>query len=389
MMSQRTLHALTLCVFPSLLAASGPITHLQTSDHFAGYAGTRTVPASVAALWLTWAETDIPGSQLLRRYGVKTMLYTDPNRAMRGDADFTSDESAFAHDCMGQRIMAHMRGQYLMDPHSQALLATWKSHVTRYTAEGHFDAVFEDDADTVAYANAQPCNFEPQDWLHATIAMQRALGYPIIYNGLSNFSDRSVSISIGLNETAIGGLMEECYSTASPPFKTSGDRWLVAEATELQMVAERKLFFCYDNDTTDAAHAIDRRLYVLGSFLLSYDPGLSVLWEYYQGPSHFHVMPEVQLVPLRPQLEPRSIDDLRTPSGVYVRAYGDCYLAGRSQGPCTVAVNPDSSPHPLYLRGLHRTLQLSGGGILDGGAVRISATAPPSSLAAFSAIVAF
>jgi hypothetical protein len=318
------------------------------------------------------------------------MLYTDPNRVMKGDADFPQDEAAFAHDCGGARIeAAHRAGQYLTDPHSSALLRVWKNHVRRYVAAGNYDAVFEDDANTVAYSTGQPCRFDPQDWLAATVALQRALAFPVIYNGLNNFSDRTVSISIGLNRSAIGGMMEECYGSSPSQPETSGDQWFVAEKTELRMAQDRKLFFCYDNDTEPAAAAIQPRLFVLASFLLAYDPSTSILWEYFQGPSHFHVMPEVQLVPLEPRSAIRSVDQMRTASGLYERSYEACYLGGRLQGPCIVAVNPDRSAHPLALPGYRRTLVLSGAGILDGGTVRITAPAPPRELAPSSGVIAF
>ena len=383
------MRALALFLLPASIGATAPA-HLLTGDHFGGYSGTHTVAADVAAQWLTWAETDFAGSRLLQRYGVKTMLYTDPNRVMKGDADFPSDESAFAHDCSGSRIeSAHRAGQFVADPHAASLAAVWKSHVRRYVAEGHYDAVFEDDADTVRYSTGQPCRFDAIDWLRATIAMQGSLGFPIIYNGLNDFSDRTVSISVALNQTAIGGMMEECYGSSPGLPRTSGDSWYVAEQTELRMSAERKLFFCYDNDTEPAAGAAASRLYVLGSFLLTYDAATSALWEYFQGPSHFHVMPEVQLVPLGPIESPRSIDDLRVPTGLFERRYRSCYLARRNQGPCAVVVNPDSSPHELPLNGYRRTLRISGAGILDGGTVRITQQAPPSELDGLSAVVAF
>jgi hypothetical protein len=380
---------LSLCALLPLLGVAAPL-HLQTADHFAGYAGTRVVPPKVAAQWLTWAETDFAGSHALRRYGVKTMLYTDPNRVMKGDADFPNDDSAYARDCGNTPIQTARRpGQFLTDPRSRVVLATWRGHVARYMREGGYDAVFEDDANTVEYSTARPCNFDAQSWLRATIAMQAALGFPIIYNGLNNFSDRTVSLTIGLNQTALGGMMEECYGSSPSLPKLSGDRWYVAEQTELEMAAQRKLFFCYDNDTEQAAGAVEARMYVLASFLLTYDSATSVLWEYFQGPSHFHVMPEVQLVPLQPLTFPRSIDELRTTTGLYERRYRACYLAGREQGPCAIVVNSDPWPHDLDLRGYRRTLQINGAGIVDGGTVRVSAAAPPSELNGLSAVVAF
>jgi hypothetical protein len=371
------------------LLGAAVLVHVGTADYFAGYAGTRSVAAPVAARWLTWAQTDPATSPSLRALGVKTMLYTDPNRAMRGQQEFSQDESTFAHDCTGARIEANRSGQFLMDPRSPALLALWKRHMQRYTAAGRFDAIFADDANNLAYVRGRPCGSSEAQWLQATNAMQQALGYPVIYNGLSNFSDQTISATIGLNATAIGGMMEQCYGGSPAIPKTSGAQWIVTENTELRMVSERKLFFCYGNDTTQADRALDSRLYVYASFLLSCDPSLSVLWEYYQGESRFHVMPEVQVVALRPPKSVRSVDELRMPSGIYQRTFGACYLAGRKQGECAVAVNPDSQSHPLPLRGYRRIVQLSGGGVLDGGTVRIAAPGPPASLGALSAVIAF
>jgi hypothetical protein len=385
---EKIVRALAVCATVGLLAASPPA-HVATSDYFGGAAGTHLVDAATAARWLTWAETNIAGSQQLRPLGVKTLLYTDPNRALSRQPEFAAGESAFAHDCNGGRIEANRAGQYLMDPHSQALLAVWKGHVQRYTAAGQFDAVFEDDADNLEYLRGMPCRFSSDDWLQATNDMQRALGYPIVYNGLSVFSDQTVSPSIGLNATAIGGMMEQCYAVRPTVPKASGAHWIVTENTELRMGAEGRLFLCYGNDTSPAASALDGRLYVYASFLLGYDPSSSVLWEYYQGPSRFHVMPETQLVPLQPRTTPRSVADLRTASGTYQRAYAACYLAGQPQGPCVVAVNPDAQPHPLNLAGYARTLQISGGGVLDGGTARIAPPGAPATLGALSAVVAF
>lgn len=383
-----TTRALAACATVWLLAASPP-DHVATSDYFGGAAGTHLVDPSVAARWLTWAETDIADSLRLRGTDVKTLLYTDPNRAMNRQPEGRADESAFAHDCAGGRIEAYRAGQYLMDPHSQALLGVWRAHVQRYGRAGQFKAVFEDDADDIAYVRGMPCHYSPEDWLQATIAMQQAVGYPVVYNGLSNFSGEAVSPAIGLNASAVGGMMEQCYARSPAQPKTTGAHWVVTEDTELRMAAEGKLFFCYGNDTTPAESALDGRLYVYASFLLGYDPSSSVLWEYYQGPSRFHVMPETQLVPLQPPTTPRSVADLRTASGIYQRAYGACYLGGRLQGPCIVAVNPDAQAHPLNLAGYTRTLQISGGGVLDGGTARVAPPGAPGTLGALSAVVAF
>lgn len=378
---------IVLVASPCLVAVA---THLPTADYFSGYAGTRSVSPEAAARSLTWAETDISTSPRLRALGIKTILYTDPNRTMVGDADFTPDDSAYAHDCYGRRIMANRPGQFLMDPHSPVVRTVWRSHVTRYAAEGHFDAILNDDANNLLYAHGQPCNYQPMDWLQATNDLQQSLNYPVIYNALSTFTDRTVAMSIGLNRTAIGGMMEQCYAASPSQPRESGDSWYVAEATEIKMAQDHRFFFCYGNDTTNASLAIDSRLYVLASFLLTYNPSTSVLWEYYEGPSRFHVMPETGLVLLQPAQVIRSVSDLLRPSGVYERDYSECYLGGRGQGPCIVAVNPDAVSHKLALnRQYRRTLTLFGGGVADGGTARILPPGPPAELAPLSATIAF
>ena len=379
-------------VAPALAAAfvflGAAPAHVQTCDYFGGYAGTHLVAPEAGARWLTWAETNIPDSVKMRALGVKTLLYTDPNRQIAGEPLYTSDESTFAHDCGGNRITTNRSGQYLMDPHAPAMQRIWRGHVQSYAGEGHFDAVFNDDADNVEYIHGVPCNYNATDWLSATNALQRSLNYPIIYNGLSSFNDTQISQAIGLNPTSIGGAMEECYASSPSQPKQTGSKWIVAENTELRMQQERKFFFCYNNDTSPAAGSIGSRLYVYASFLLTYDPATSVLWEYYEGPTHFHVMPEVQLVPLDPVAGARTVADLNA-GGVYVRAFRSCYLAGRPAGPCAVAVNPDGDAHALSLQGYRRMLQIDGGGVLDGGSVRIVAFRPPAQLGPATAIVAF
>ena len=385
-MNARFLPLLALPATVCLLAAVP--THVQTSDYFGGYAGTHKVAPGVAARWLTWAQTNIADSVRIRPLGVKTMLYTDPNRQIAGEPLFTADESTFAHDCFGNRIAAQRAGQFLMNPDSAALAQLWKGHVDRYSAEGHFDAVFEDDANDIAYVRGMPCKYDAGAWLSATNAMQRSLDYPIIYNGLSNFTGKTISPAIGLNATAIGGMMEQCYAASSAQPKSSGTAWMVTEATELRMSRDGKLFFCYGNDTTPAGSATDGRIYAYASFLLTYDPASSVLWEYYQGPSAFHVMPETQLVALQPRKLPNDLDDLLR-NGVYERRYAECRLAGRSEGPCIVVVNPAQTAQPLSLPEFHRTLVLDGGGVLDGGSATIANAPPPATLGPLSAVIAF
>lgn len=363
--------------------------HVPTADYFAGYAGTKNVAPEIAARWLTWAEVGIPGSQQMRPLGVKTLLYTDPNRQMTGEPMYTPDESTFAHDCGGNRVPTRRAGQYVMDPRSQSMRGVWKNHVARYDGEGHFSAIFEDDANDLAYIASQPCNVDAKEWREATIAAQRNVGRPVVYNGLSLFDGHGVSKSIALNASAVGGMMEECYASSPTTPKVGDWQWAATEDTEIQMARARKYFFCYGNDTSPAESSTDNRLYVYASYLLTYDPHTSVLWEYYRTPSGFHVMPETQFVPLNPvRRTVRRASDLRNRDGVYVREYKNCYLAGRKAGKCAVVVNPDAVEHRISLRGFTHVLSLNGSGVVDGGTATLAGSSMPQSLPPLSAAIA-
>jgi hypothetical protein len=374
------------------LAGAAPY-HVQTAQYYSAYVGIPAVPLDTVGRWVTWAETDPQLANELSAVGIKTMIYTNPNRTLPGQPEYSNDESTFAHDCSGNRIATSIRGrpQYLMDPHSPDLAARWKSRITRYTGVAHIDAVFNDDAADVAYMPAQPCGYNAQDWIAATNAMQASLGIPVIYNGLGVFNGRNVSQSIALNATAIGGMAESCYGNARISHAIGGWKWRTMEQTELLMAKARKLFFCYVNDTGGAATLTNSRLYVYASFLLTYDPNTSILWEHYATQSNFHIMPEVALVPLDPKRrEISSIDDLRQPTGNYERVYQRCFLQGRYVGECLVAVNPDPAPHRLDdARFYQRSLQLSGAGIVDGGTATIVNGSVPAELGPLSAVIAF
>ena len=373
-----------------LLIAAVP-THVQTADYYAGYAGTKAVAPQDAARWLTWGETDVAGAQQLDPYHVKTLFYSNPYRILPGEPMFSSDEDTFAHDCGNSRIVTTQTihaNQYLMNPSSQRMVQAWRDFVQEHFREAHFDATMSDDAAGDVTISALPCGYTKKSWLDSEIEAQRAIGVPVVYNALSDFDGHGISKEIALNKTAAGGMMEECYSQLPPNTRSGGWRWYVTEQTELRMAQDRKYFFCYGRDVTPADQATESRLYTYASFLLTYDLKTSVLWEYYQTPTHAHVMPETQLVPLKPVRRINNVAQLRYRGGLYVREYRKCYIASRYAGACVAAVNPDDDPHDFNLRGYKRTLVLHGSGVFDGGTV--SADGPrPGSVAPHSAVIAF
>jgi hypothetical protein len=361
--------------------------HLLTADYFGGQAGTHVIPADRMASVTDWVETS-PHDTTTWRSGMHVMFYTDPNRQIENEPLWTQDEAAFAHDCSGSRVsrMYPSRGgngrqQFLMDPNSPAMRGVWRSYVQRYFNAGRFSAVFDDDAANLAYMDTSPCN--AGSWVQASVDAIRSLGYPVVYNGLEPaFGNDRISPAIALNKVSIGGMMEDCY--AERPRPPSGARWLTEEATELAMKRDGKLFFCYGNGIADAAASTDLRMYELASFLLTYDPQRSILWEHWATPSAVHVMPESAFVPIQPVRHVLDADDMRA-GGVYQREYYRCYLQGRLLGGCDVVVNPSNSSASVPSTRYHHALTISGSGIFDGGSVGIGPA--PQTLDATSAAI--
>lgn len=375
----------------ALLVGAAP-RHVLTADYWAGYAGTKRVPAAAAAQWLSWVETDPSDSLQIAPFGVKTLLYTNPNRVMPGDAMYTHDERVYAHDCTGMRARgdAKYKGMVLTDSGSATLASTWRYFIKRHLEIGHFDAVFDDEAVGAADAMDMPCGYEFDHWLRDHNVLIRTVGYPVVYNGLRDYYNQGVAREIALNQTAIGGMMEECYAQLASEPRVGGWKWLATENTELRMAADHKLFFCYGRDLTPADQAYAGRMYSYASYLLTYNPKSTVLWEYYKTPSGAHVMPESQLVAWNPVIRSVThIDQLRTVSGVYVREYRQCFITGKPVGSCAAIVNPDSSAHAVGLTSYHKTLALRGSGVFDGGTASIVNAPPPGMLQPLQSVIAF
>lgn len=376
----------------------GPIAqkHLLTADYLGGYYGSHSIAWSTAAHYLNWASTNQVDANAISGAGIKTMYYTNPNRTQSTDPMFTSDETTFAHDCNNNRITTTFNGitQYVMDVRSASLAKLYHDTIASKIAGAHFDAVFQDDDGLLgAYAiSPLPCNYTDSAWTSGSAAVGSAAPAPVIFNGLSSLNGHNVSASVPWvnNANTLGGNFEHCYSDDAQA-KQSAWMWQAVENTELAVAARKALFICMLRDTSDAATQTDARLYALASFLLTYDPGTSMLWEGFGTPSGFHVMPESQLVVLNPKTStPSDISGLLTSSGVYGREYSSCYIAGAFVGPCAVAVNSDPSlshafPYPQYTH----SLTISGSGIVDGGSIATNGPAAPTYMPATSAVIAF
>jgi hypothetical protein len=147
---------------------------------------------------------------------------------------------------------------------------------------------------------------------------------------------------------------------------------------------------CVLRDLNSASSETDPRIYTLASFLMTYNPSTSILWDQYATPSGFHVEPESQLVVLDPLVAaPSSVSALLQTGGTYGRQYKECFVAGQYVGPCAVVVNSNSTAAPFPFPQYTHTLVLSGSGVLDGGSVATNGPAPPLTLPGDEAAIVF
>jgi len=374
---------------------------LATWDAIGGQGGTNFVTPSMLLGWLDWALVPQNLTDQFRAVGVKTTLYTDPNRTRPGDFMYTSDETTFAHDCSGARIPVEPNpdpNTVLMDPHSQHLWQLWQQMVQQAVGNGYqYDMIYEDTADEMGKVLGVPCNFDQTDWTNQTNAMDSALGFPVTYNGLANTQALNTppgpSTSIGLNVSTVGGMAENCYVTynASPVVRQQW--WEAMENTEIAMAQQHKTFLCKGSSYDDAAANTWERIYQYASILMTYDPHNILVTSLFSDPLDFHVFPEVQFIALQPlTAEPTYVSQLLLPSGVYGREYKECFLKGQYVGACAVAVDdnsihmaPKAFPWPTKY---HRTLAVAGYDVLEGGSVSVSNVAPPSTMNSGTAVIA-
>lgn len=372
-------------------------THVLTADYLGAPYGTTAISWSAASPYLSWAQVSSANANAISAAGIKTQYYIDPNQtANNGDSMWSTNEAEFAHDCNGNRLSYSYDNatMYQMAIDNAALQSQFASVVSQATSGAHFDLVWEDGTGVLGTVplNAMPCNYSDAAWLQDGAALNGVSPKPVMFNGLGELNGQSPSQSLAYlsGPNTVGGNFEFCYSGTSNP-KISGWVWQATENTELQVAAQNKLFECQLRNTDSASTQTDARLFALASFFLTYNPATSILWEEFSTTSGLHVLPESQFVLLAPKVAaPASVTGLQQSGGSYAREYNQCYYAGKFVGSCAVVINPDTgTSHPFPFPQYTHTLVLSGGGVLDGGAVSTSGPAPPMSVPADSAIIAF
>lgn len=349
------------------------------------------------APYVDWTVVQPADNAPAQAAGIKTIMYSDPNRVFAPMPEYSNEESEYSHDCNSNRITIKgmKTATFLTEPSSSVLAGLWQQHVAFYNQIGNaqYTAVF-DDTPMVKSVSAQPCGYVQADWIAKQNAMNTALAYPVIFNGLANLANGPTLPSplMALLPTSAGGMMEGCYSSYAGQLLPELKQWHTFENTEIQVLAAGKLFICRGFDNTPDTQAQVQRMYMYGSFLLTYDPALAIISPKFKTVSQgFSIQPEDQLVALDPIIaQPATIDALNQSKNVYGRQYANCYYAGQYIGACASVVNSDRpiTPHTMPFAGVYQhTLVLSGGDILDGGTASTVGPAPPTTIPGSTAII--
>ena len=367
--------------------------HVLTADYLGGADGSNKVSASTAATVLSWVESSPENGTAYSAAGMKTMDYIDPFRQARTDPLFSSDSTTFSKTCGSSDISIAYSGTtlYLMNPGSYDLESKMNAWQASQKSVGHVDAFFYDDIDTL-YGTTSPCNMSQTTWDSENSSFIASSKYPVVFNGYAMHTDSASLIKVS---ATAGGVVEGCYATwsaPSPPY-TTGSAWVLDENLQLEAAAANKLYFCYNTGSQVGSSYTALRSYIYASFLLSYSPASSVLWETFTTSSDVHVFPETKIVPTEPLVSaPSAISSLESSTGVYVREYAACYLAGTNVGRCAAVVNSNASSSesmPTLKQSYSHTMAVSGAGTLDGGSVSVTGAKAPATIPAKTGYVLF
>jgi hypothetical protein len=334
---------------------------------------------------------------------MKTSVYTDTGRQLQVHDTLhpRAIEADFAYDCAGNRIVRLYNTKYgyqdLMDPHSVHLGRLWSDLIADLRTKGHYDYVFQDDADNVWGFPAIPCNYSQRDWDDAVSKLIASVSPVLIISSNVGYLDvgqplSAVAHGVNVNATNLFAyFFEGCYSlggTYHGSRNATDDIWIGTERTEIRLRQLGKRMVCSGNGGGG-------RLFTYASFLLTYSLTLDYYHTGFPGAAGISVFPEEQLVAQSPVVADASVTDtgsLLNSTGVYVREYSNCYFAQTPIGHCAMIVNPSSTQTHSYPTGLTYTyshsLAVSGGGVLNGGTASWTGASPPATLGPVSAIIA-
>ena len=391
---------------PGSGGSSGVPTHVMTADVLYTYGGTPTsVPLSSVAPYLTWVQTSAPYASEIRGAGLKVDVYMNYWRNYASDnpvVGYTDLKPGGAHapaeakTCSGSVIYdPTYGGGYEADARSAYALGHALVDAQFHESEfgGQYDALFTDDTGAL-WGIPTPCGYTDAVYKSATNSVSAHLGKTIFVNTLNAGTSVVSQVGYAAASNIIGAMCEGCYAYWNSvngkdvDLERTGSTWLDTENGEALMVADHKIFWDYARAIGNPVYETPLRMYAYASFLLTYSPSYAMLQESFQSAHVFPVMPETGLVPEDPLTTSTSASSYERAGGSYMREFGACYYRGADKGKCAVVVNPGTISVPVPTTAYGHSMELVGGGVLDGGYVEFSG-ARPSSLAPGTAAILF
>lgn len=182
---------------------------------------------------------------------------------------------------------------------------------------------------------------------------------------------------LGTSAQYVGAVLENAIVDAGT-FRTAMYEKTLNEMASVE--ARGKKFVLLDTGDAPAGSAdqIAQRIVTTAVAWLGFRPGQTVVWPDLEYNTHnLAVWPEDELYPTRPlQSMSNDASPIAVAPGVWRREFRACYDDGRSIGPCAALLNANGAPQTVRREWLHASFRhvvtLSGGDVLDGGAVSLA-----------------
>lgn len=406
--------------------SSGIPRHVLTLAYYGAGHQAEDVPASWMAAHVDFTEQSEYYPNLSRAFhkagGRYTVLYVDPIFQYHCDGSPPSGkcsdqlssagpESAWYHSegsiAAASRIYKRA-GDFgyanAINQGSPAAQAHFKTVTRRYVDEGGYDFLFCDDTvDSLSPQRTSPFynwNAQPFEEGGSNESLRLHVDQMINSGAAPCITNNGTTAYVGTkypDANVAGTAREECFADFSP-YAIDGKDTLTApgnntwtqvenDILSVLLLHHQKYYFCFGEYYGGASHP-DVRLYYLASWWLSYDPSWSVAVPKITSPPDPHgyeveVYPEYGIVPRNPVQSATTpdVNQLRTPTGAYVREFATCYQDGAPIGGCAAVVNPSATATvsmPPMTRAYKSSLVVNGASWYMGGTATWTGSVPAS-----------
>jgi hypothetical protein len=397
--------------------------HVQTWYYYGLVGVNEHVPPQIMARYADFIEDGDHGEFAARfkaAGGRYTAAYADPAYVPYCDPPFTppagackseyshfiADESGWFHGPDGARVHHYVPGdrayQEAINPASPAARRAWHSFTAMVKQRAPaIDFLFSDDSGGPLRAgNMSPTSAQFYDFNAAGVEIRSDEAFrdawisylgesalPLILNGSDPVTELAPYGGAFLRPPFVrGNVHEGCLRENSGLKMLKGEGgWSGQQDALLDVARMHRWAICFMIGTPTP----ENRLYSLASWWLTYDPLWSVAAPIDAIPSQTSLLPEYSLVPRFPTRSAVAhVGALLTQTGAFAREFAGCYQNRTLIGGCAAIVNPSGRAVavPHLEQTYHRSLVLTGGDVISGGALTWS-PGIPSSLGPGSAAV--